>query len=82
MSFSVRHSVERRGAEREILMPIKTALLAAVSLSLTLPVVAQSDSDADTTLETIIVEGIQKVRAGVTVVPEPFQELANTQIEL
>lgn len=38
-------------------MPIKTALLAAVSLSLTLPVVAQSDSDADTTLETIIVEG-------------------------
>ena len=32
--------------------------------------------------ETIIVEGIQKVRAGMTVVPEPFRELANAQVEL
>ncbi len=32
--------------------------------------------------ETIIVEGIQKVRAGMTVVPEPFQELASAQVEL
>lgn len=32
--------------------------------------------------ETIIVEGIQKVRAGMTVVPEPLQELASTQVEL
>ena len=32
--------------------------------------------------ETIIVEGIQKVRAGMTVVPEPLQELASPQVEL
>jgi membrane fusion protein (multidrug efflux system) len=31
--------------------------------------------------ETIIVEGIQKVRAGMTVNPEPFQELASAQVE-
>ncbi|MEC7289804.1 MAG: TonB-dependent receptor, partial [Pseudomonadota bacterium] len=48
-------------------MPIKTALLAAVSLSLTLPVVAQSDSDADTTLETIIVEGSRLNQAATEV---------------
>ena len=31
--------------------------------------------------ETIIVEGIQKVRTGMTVVPEPYQEVANAQVE-
>ncbi len=31
--------------------------------------------------EIIIVEGIQKVRTGMTVVPEPYQEVANAQVE-